>query len=375
MDRRTVRVYAVVGAVVLALIYPLATPESGLAKGAPSLCHVKYESQLSIDWNCRRMAKGETLESVFGDRWVDVARFNRIDRRHVYPGLFLKIPRQMDDIRDYTPMPRHYMPAESEAKFILVDLSEQFLGAYEFGDLVFSEPISTGTKMHSTPVGEFRVSGYSRIHKSSLYQMENTTVSYPMDYSLRFYVDRSGVAYWIHGRDLPGYAASHGCIGLYDEDMQHTYYNYPGTPVLEDARKLFEWAIPGPAIGSGLHDLENGPRVLIVRRASRGGVAMQGRQSLTHAGKEYIYKRQDTSDLERDGFTNSERVRYQYERTPDMFLHRPYKMTVPDSSASDYQYGGFGNRLHDPEDGGCCTPLPCRPAADIHCIRVNGTPI
>ncbi len=27
-------------------------------------------------------------------------------------------------------------------------------------------------------------------------------------------------AFWIHGCDLPGYPASHGCVGLYDEEMQ-----------------------------------------------------------------------------------------------------------------------------------------------------------
>ena len=33
-------------------------------------------------------------------------------------------------------------------------------------------------------------------------------------------MNREGVSYWIHGRDMPGYPASHGCIGLYDESMQ-----------------------------------------------------------------------------------------------------------------------------------------------------------
>src|SRR5208283_5056181 len=133
-----------------------------------------------------------------GDRWVDIARFNRIDRRHVHPGLYLKIPKQLDDIRDYTPMTRHFEAAESDAKFVLIDLSEQFLGAYEYGELIFSEPITGGTKKHETPVGEFRISGYSKIHKSSLYQIENTTEPYPMGYGLRFYIKSAGVSYWIH---------------------------------------------------------------------------------------------------------------------------------------------------------------------------------
>ncbi len=255
----------------LILFFSINTTEISDAQMIHAPCNINYESQTSVEWACRRIAKGETLESAFGERWEDVARFNRIDRRHVYPGKYLKVPKQLSDIRDYSPMPRHYQPAESDAKFILVDLSEEFFGAYEHGELIFSGPIAGGTKNNSTPVGEFRITGYSKQHKSSLYKIENSTKDYPMDYALRFYVDRDGVSYWFHGRDLPGFAASHGCIGLYDEDMQHTYYKYPDKPVLEDARKLYEWAIPTPADGDGLHDLENGPPVLIVGQPPRFG--------------------------------------------------------------------------------------------------------
>jgi hypothetical protein len=71
-------------------------------------------------------------------------------------------------------MPRHYQPAESEAKFIPKDLSEQFLGTYEYGQLIFSGPITADTKKDAIPIGKFRIAGYSKMHKSSLYQIENT---------------------------------------------------------------------------------------------------------------------------------------------------------------------------------------------------------
>jgi len=29
--------------------------------------------------------------------------------------------------------------------------------------------------------------------------------------TLRFHVNREGISYWIHGRDIPCYPASHGC--------------------------------------------------------------------------------------------------------------------------------------------------------------------
>ena len=60
--------------------------------------------------------------------------------------------------------------------------------------------------------------------------IEGTDRPYPMNYALRFYVNRTGMSYWIHGRDLPGYPASHGCIGLYDEPMQKEQYGIPKDP-------------------------------------------------------------------------------------------------------------------------------------------------
>jgi hypothetical protein len=249
------------------LLFSASLPGNAGARIAHSLCNLGYTSDVLIKWDCRRLLKGETLEGLFGDRWRDVARFNRIDRRHAYPGIYLKIPKQIGDIRDYTPMPHRYEEAGSEAKFILIDLSEQFLGAYEYGQLIFSTPIATGAKENITPAGEFRINAYNKKHKSSLYTIGKTDEFYPMRYALRFHIDRDGVGYWIHGRDLPGYPASHGCVGLYDEIMQNEFFKYPKKPELDDARILFEWVTSSLPDDGGYHTLEDGPRVLIVGHA------------------------------------------------------------------------------------------------------------
>jgi len=237
------------------------------AKIVPSLCKINHPSDVQLVWECRRLQKGETLESLFNARWIDVVRFNRVDRRHVYPGIYIKVPKRLEDIKNFTPMPQYYQPAESEAKFILVNLSEQFLGAYEYGRLVFSTPIATGEKGNETPNGEFRITAFDSQHKSSLYFVEKTNKPYPMHYGLRFHISKKGIAFWIHGRDLPGYPASHGCIGLYDEQMQKKYYGNPKNPVLEDAKILFEWVISSLVDDGKIHFLEEGPKMLIIGNA------------------------------------------------------------------------------------------------------------
>jgi len=231
-------------------------------------CELHYPSDVTLEWNCRIIPPGKSLETIFGEYWVEGARFNRIDRRHARPGLSIKVPRRMEDLAQFTPLPLLYPPGEADEKFIMIDLAEQFLGAYEYGALRFSAPIVSGNRGHETPTGEFRLTAAHREHHSCLYTVEGTDRPYPMNYALRFYVNREGVSYWIHGRDLPGYAASHGCIGLYDEPMQKEQYGIPKDPELNDAKRLFEWVLGGEVEDDKVIPLPHGPRVHITGQAS-----------------------------------------------------------------------------------------------------------
>ncbi len=210
------------------------------------------------------MSTGESLDSLFGDRWQDVARFNRVDRRHVALGVSIKVPKELESVRDFTPMPRQYLPAAEEVRFLLIDLEEQFLGAYERGILKFSMPVTAGLVSYPTPIGDFRITAAHRLHPSSLYSIEGTDTPYPMTYALRFHVNREGVGFWIHGRDLPGKPISHGCVGLYDEVMQKQYYGVPREPVLNDAKRLYEWVLMAVEDRGGFIELPQGPRVRIL---------------------------------------------------------------------------------------------------------------
>ncbi len=264
--------YLVLSAILIAIVlynplrtsHPAASPDDHAKE---DLCRVLYPSTRSIAWKPVFIRPQDTLESLFGKDWILVARFNRIDRRHVYPGITIKSPINIDDLRDYTPMPLEYEPAKKYHRYVLINMEEQWLGAYEFGKLKFSFPAATGRKGYETPTGIFRVDARHKNHTSSLYKIEGESGQYPMDYAIRFHFGEDNVAYWIHARDLPGRPASHGCVGLYDENMQKRVFSIPDIPVLQDSKKLYDWAVGenqyGPDSGA-VELLENGPIVEVV---------------------------------------------------------------------------------------------------------------
>lgn len=254
----------------LTVYQPARTAEPGanpLDPAKEDLTRVEYPSHKTIKWRGRFIGPNETLESLFGDDWQLVARFNRIDRRHVYPGMTIKVPENIDDIRKYSPLPAEYEPAKRHEKYILVSMTEQWLGAYEHGKLKFSMPAATGRPGYETPTGIFRIDARHRNHTSSLYKTDDDEEQYPMDNAMRFYCAPDNVAYWIHARDLPGRPASHGCIGLFDEAMQNRMFETPEKPVLLDSQKLYAWAVGDPEFGddSGeLDELDGAPLVEVV---------------------------------------------------------------------------------------------------------------
>lgn len=246
------------------LIALTAGPTWAGPKKIADLCQITHPSDTAIFWECRKLKNGDTPLKLFGNHWRDVLRFNRIDQRHFKAGTSLKVPDDIKAVADFTPLPHEYPEATEAEKFILVDLSEQFLGAYEHGKLRFSFPIASGGPENPTPPGDFRITAFDRDHDSSLYQIDNTDTPYPMHYGLRFYTSPEWVAFWIHGRDIPGYPASHGCIGLYDEEMQHQYYKSPAKPALQDVTSLYQWVVGEKTDSGKITSLKDGPIVKII---------------------------------------------------------------------------------------------------------------
>ena len=258
--------FALAGTIFFIFIFPVVPVHSNPQK-IMSLCDLYYPSDDGIEWECHKIRRGDSPVKLFGGRWMDVLRFNRLDRRHFLEGLSIKVPIRPEEILDFTPMPSTYPDAAAEERFILIDQSEMFLGAYEYGELVLSFPVAVGIEGHRVPIGEFRIDAVDRLHESNMYPVEDKDIPYPMHYGLRFYVDSSEngwPSYWIHGRDLPGYPASHGCIGLYDEEMQKEVYKSPKDVILEDAKTLYLWVIGSHDDNGKFHRIKYGPRVLII---------------------------------------------------------------------------------------------------------------
>src|SRR5690349_8605949 len=146
----------------------------------PAPADFAYASDSLAAWEAVRLGAGESLESRCGDAWQDVARFNRMDRRHAGPGVRVRMPRRLADVAAFQPLPAVVAEAESLERFVLVDLAEQFLGAYERGAIVFALPVTSGRRGFETPTGTFTIDFADPRHASSKYPIEGTSTPYPM---------------------------------------------------------------------------------------------------------------------------------------------------------------------------------------------------
>jgi hypothetical protein len=103
--------------------------------------------------------------------------------------------------------------APSGPVVVVISLPDQVLSAYRNGIRVAHSPISSGVKGRSTPAGVFTILEKEVTHFSNKYHHA------PMPFMQR--LTWEGVA--LHGGDLPGYPASHGCIRLPREFARRLY--------------------------------------------------------------------------------------------------------------------------------------------------------
>jgi hypothetical protein len=125
---------------------------------------------------------------------------------------------------DYSIEPKilpDFLPAAANhEKYILIDRRQQYLGLYEWGNLKYCYPISSGTA-NSTPLKKFVVFYMDEVHNSTIFDQA------PMDLALNI-----GNAYFIHEGIVPGYPASHGCVRIFPLHARFLFYHWakPGIP-------------------------------------------------------------------------------------------------------------------------------------------------
>ena len=113
--------------------------------------------------------------------------------------------------------------APSGPLFLTIDLTAQRVMVYRDGVLIGASTISTGSEGRETPTGVFTILEKQVMHRSITYD------NAPMPYMQR--LTSKGVA--MHAGDLPGFAASHGCIRLPKEFAKLLYgATEIGTPVM-----------------------------------------------------------------------------------------------------------------------------------------------
>lgn len=88
--------------------------------------------------------------------------------------------------------------------YLIISIERQMIHVYSGDRLVGLASVSTGTKGHHTPTGEFLILQKREWHRSNLYS------NAPMPFMQRLTWD--GIA--LHAGHNPGYPASHGCIRL-----------------------------------------------------------------------------------------------------------------------------------------------------------------
>src|SRR5262245_29804498 len=111
---------------------------------------------------------------------------------------------------------------------VLVSIPQQTMHVYRNGILIGRSTVSSGSKGHSTPGGVFSILEKKQTHHSKTYN------NAPMPYMQR--LTWSGIA--MHSGQLPGYAASHGCVRLpYDfSQLLFSATNRGGTVIIGDGK-------------------------------------------------------------------------------------------------------------------------------------------
>jgi hypothetical protein len=197
------------------------------------LCH-------TAGFTCFKIKPGDSWEKLAPDlKQRDLLQ--RINRMNIQPrvGSFIAMPTNLADmtIYDASPFPRYITPPG--AKTIYVTQKDLAWGAYDAdGNLVWWGPISPGQSycpdIHqscTTPDGSYVMQwkeGIDCISSQFPIHKDGSKGGAPMPYCMHFWG-----GYAMHGStEVPGYAASHGCVRMFTRDaewLNEQFINLPRT--------------------------------------------------------------------------------------------------------------------------------------------------
>ena len=158
-------------------------------------------------------------------------------------------------------LPEDAVPAfAASGHLIWIDLQSMSLTLYENQEQVGRWPIAAGAKETPTPVGVFVINKRFRPESESGFGTRFLGLNVPWG------------QYGIHGTNRPGSIgnhASHGCIRMYNRDVEQLYKltpNYTRVVIENGPYGLLGWSLP------------------ILRRDSRGSQVLAAQRQLTRLG-------------------------------------------------------------------------------------------
>jgi hypothetical protein len=161
---------------------------------------------------------------------------------------------QLKELEDYQVWEKRYMleNPEYENLQIFIDIDEKTLYLLDGSRLIKKYPVATGKASTPTPIGRWKVISKAR---------------WGGGFGSRWMgIDVPWGTYGIHGTNKPstiGYNASHGCVRMYNRDVEdlYTYVKY-GTPV------YIYGGLFGP-FGNGARNLKPGDKGVDVVEVQR----------------------------------------------------------------------------------------------------------
>lgn len=187
-----------------------------------NLCH-------SSKYYCITVQRGDTWHKLFPNKKQRelVMRLNRTNIA-LYYRKWILVPHNLSNanLMSISPFNRKIKPRKD--KLVLIDLKKHAFAAYDAdGYQVHWGPISGG-KGWCTDVGKpcHTVIGRFKVERKQGGECESKTFPLPnggaeMPYCMFFYK-----GYAMHGSQLPGFHASHGCVRMLNEDAKWMNTNF-----------------------------------------------------------------------------------------------------------------------------------------------------